>query len=163
MQQQYAKLKAEKEVADKKVAEAEFSYNNEKMLTDTLRKKLDAKIHKDQPAETAEQADQVQQKIETHTNFNMDELTPLDACRAENTQIVRTLTEADITIEALKVDKTATEALLNNANTQVIDLDKLNEDLKKDLGTETHRKKLWRETAAGEALVIVTIVLIHLL
>ena len=163
LQKKFADLQQQKVKSDQAVQEALFSYDNEKRLTDTLRKRLDVQIAKNQRAETAEESNAIQQQLLTNNDVKLDDLTPLDACRFENTQLVRTVEVANISINALKVDKDLTEKLLDNSQTQNKALTGLTTELKTDLETQSKRKKAWRTTALGEAAVIITAILVHLL
>ena len=163
LQSQYTTLLTAKTTLDAEVKTLTDAYTKQTTQLQAVLKKDNPILHRDQPAETAAQADEVQHQIQSHVNIDVGTLTPLDACREENTTLTTTLNSANLEIVALQKDKTATEALLANSNSQVIDLTKLDADVKKTLADEQAAKRFWRKGALGEAGVLGIIILIHLL
>ena len=71
----------------------------------------------------------------------------LEAVKADDAQCIDT-------VNNLQEDKAADQAVINNQAQTISEVDIENTQLAKDVDTQTKRKKLWRETALGEAAAI---------
>ena len=75
--------------------------------------------------------------------------TSLDDCNKTVKQLQVDNNACTDNINALQEGKKADTALIGNLQNKVLDVDKENTEVKKDLSSETERKKAWRWTAIG--------------
>jgi hypothetical protein len=82
-------------------------------------------------------------------------LTNLDDCNKTVQQLQVDNNDCITTVNALQEGKVASDALVANQKTIIVDVQKENVEVKKDVVTQTERKKLWRDSAILSTAILI--------
>lgn len=145
---EYAKLNAVKLAADKTSADLFNLYQQEHAkLISTLSKKPVVTPITVTPNSTLP-------AVSVPSLPNIPVPTNLTDCQQDLAAVQADDIECNDTVNALQSDKVVDQNVINNQAQTIINVDVENTQLKQDVATQTTRKKLWRDSALVELLVI---------